>query len=113
RLLETLNRLVDAGQTVLLIEHPLDVIKTAGWVIDLGPEGGHARGEGVATGTPEANPACPGLQTGRFLPGDLRAQARISSITRRGPRVENQRPPALVRAGRVDLIGPRRRRQGR
>ncbi len=67
RLLESLNRLVDAGHTVLLIEHHLDVIKTADHVIDLGPEGGHAGGEVVVTGTPEEIAACKSSHTGRFL----------------------------------------------
>jgi excinuclease ABC subunit A len=73
RLLESLNRLVDAGHTVLLIEHHLDVIKTADWVIDLGPEGGHAGGEVVATGTPEDIAACRASHTGRFLRAHGRA----------------------------------------
>jgi excinuclease ABC subunit A len=72
-LLDSLNRLVDAGHTVLLIEHHLDVIKTADHVIDLGPEGGHAGGEVVATGTPEAIAACKASHTGRFLKAHLRA----------------------------------------
>ena len=72
RLLESLNRLVDAGHTVLLIEHHLDVIKTADHVIDLGPEGGHAGGEVVVTGTPEAVAACRASHTGRFLKAHLR-----------------------------------------
>jgi excinuclease ABC subunit A len=72
RLLESLNRLVDAGHTVLLIEHHLDVIKTADHVIDLGPNGGHAGGEVVATGTPEAIARCKASHTGRFL------KARVS-----------------------------------
>jgi excinuclease ABC subunit A len=67
RLLESLNKLVDAGHTVLLIEHHLDVIKTADHVIDLGPEGGHAGGEIVATGTPEEIARARGSHTGRFL----------------------------------------------
>ena len=67
RLLESLNRLVDAGHTVLLIEHHLDVIKTADHVIDLGPEGGHAGGEVVVAGTPEEVAACKASHTGRFL----------------------------------------------
>ena len=72
RLLESLNRLVDAGHTVLLIEHHLDVIKTADHVIDLGPEGGHAGGEIVATGTPEQIAACKQSHTGRFLRAHLK-----------------------------------------
>src|SRR6476659_10164487 len=67
RLLESLNRLVDAGHTVLLIEHHLDVIKTADYVIDLGPDGGHAGGEVVVTGSPEEVAACAKSHTGRFL----------------------------------------------
>src|SRR5712672_3190846 len=72
RLLESLNRLVDAGHTVLLIEHHLDVIKTADHVIDLGPEGGHAGGQVVVTGTPEDVAACKASHTGRFLRAHLR-----------------------------------------
>jgi len=72
RLLESLKRIVDAGHTVLLIEHHLDVIKTADHVIDLGPEGGHAGGEVVVTGTPEEIAACKASYTGRFLKPHLR-----------------------------------------
>ena len=67
RLLASLNRLVDAGHTVILIEHHMDVIKTADHVIDLGPEGGHGGGEVVVTGTPEQIAACRASHTGRFL----------------------------------------------
>ena len=74
RLLECLNRLVDAGHTVLLIEHHLDVIKTADHVIDLGPEGGHAGGEVVVTGTPEEVAACKASYTGAFLRARLPAR---------------------------------------
>ncbi len=73
RLLESLNRLVNAGHSVLLIEHHLDVIKTADHVIDLGPEGGHAGGEVVVTGTPEEVAACKRSHTGRFLKAHWRA----------------------------------------
>jgi excinuclease ABC subunit A len=71
RLLASLNQLVDAGHTVLVIEHHMDVIKTADHVIDLGPEGGHAGGEVVVTGTPEQVAACKASHTGRFLKGQL------------------------------------------
>ncbi|MGH7630660.1 MAG: excinuclease ABC subunit UvrA [Gemmatimonadales bacterium] len=66
-LLEVLHRLVDKGNTVLVIEHNLDVIKTADWIVDLGPEGGDAGGWIVATGTPEAIAASGESYTGRFL----------------------------------------------
>jgi excinuclease ABC subunit A len=71
RLLGALNQLVDAGHTVIVIEHHLDVIKTADHVIDLGPEGGHAGGEVVVTGTPEKVAACKASHTGRFLKARL------------------------------------------
>jgi excinuclease ABC subunit A len=67
RLLECLSRLVDAGHTVIVIEHHLDVIKTADYVIDLGPEGGHAGGEILATGTPEEVATCKNSHTARYL----------------------------------------------
>jgi excinuclease ABC subunit A len=67
RLLQVLSRLVDAGNSVVVIEHDLDVIKSADWVIDLGPEGGDQGGEIVATGTPEQVAEAPGSHTGHFL----------------------------------------------
>ena len=67
KLLEVLQRLVDAGNTVLVIEHNLDVIKQADWVIDLGPEGGEAGGELIAAGTPEQVAETEGSFTGQFL----------------------------------------------
>jgi excinuclease ABC subunit A len=67
RLLDVLGRLVDAGNTVVVIEHNLDVIKTADWLVDLGPEGGEGGGEIVATGTPEEVAAVAGSYTGSFL----------------------------------------------
>ena len=62
-----LGRLVDQGNSVLVIEHNLDVIKTADWLIDLGPEGGSGGGTIVATGTPEEVAQVPESHTGRFL----------------------------------------------
>jgi excinuclease ABC subunit A len=67
KLLEVLQRLVDSGNTVLVIEHNLDVIKQADWIIDLGPEGGEAGGEVVATGTPEQVAEVDDSFTGQFL----------------------------------------------
>ena len=71
RLLEILNRLADAGSTVIVIEHNLDVIKTADWIIDLGPEGGDEGGTVVATGTPEQIAMCEASYTGQFLKREL------------------------------------------
>ncbi len=67
QLLVVLHKLRDEGNTVVVIEHNLDVIKTADWVVDLGPEGGHRGGTVIATGTPEQVAATPGSHTGEFL----------------------------------------------
>ncbi|MFO7265686.1 MAG: excinuclease ABC subunit UvrA [Bacillota bacterium] len=77
KLLNVLNRLVDAGDTVLVIEHNLDVIKTADYIIDLGPEGGDRGGWVVATGTPEEVAQVPESYTGQFLKPLLAARAAV------------------------------------
>jgi excinuclease ABC subunit A len=75
-LLRVLHRLRDHGNTVVVIEHNLDVIKTADWVIDLGPEGGDGGGTIIAQGTPEDIASTPGSFTGRFLAPALVSPAR-------------------------------------
>ena len=67
RLLKVLNRLVENGDTVVIIEHNLDVIKTADYIIDLGPEGGEGGGTIVATGTPEEIASVEASYTGKYL----------------------------------------------
>jgi excinuclease ABC subunit A len=67
KLLEVLHELVDNGNTVVVIEHNLEVIKTADWIIDLGPEGGYGGGEIIGVGTPEDIAANPRSHTGAFL----------------------------------------------
>ena len=67
KLLAAFRKLIEAGHTLLVIEHNLDVIKTADWIVDLGPEGGDQGGTVVAAGTPEAIAAHPLSHTGRFL----------------------------------------------
>jgi excinuclease ABC subunit A len=86
RLLDVLGRLVDTGNTVVVIEHNLDVIKTADCLIDLGPEGGEEGGEVVATGTPEEVATVDGSYTGRFLAPLVEAPtARPAARKRREP----------------------------
>jgi len=67
KLLQVLTRLVDSGNTIVVIEHNLDVIKTADWLIDMGPEGGAGGGTVVGVGTPEDIAANPASHTGRYL----------------------------------------------
>jgi excinuclease ABC subunit A len=69
-----LHRLVAGGNTVIVIEHNLDVIKTSDWIIDLGPEGGARGGQIVVAGTPEAVAATPGSATGEYLDRVLRGE---------------------------------------
>jgi excinuclease ABC subunit A len=91
RLLDVLGRLVDAGNTVVVIEHNLDVIKTADRLIDLGPDGGDAGGELVATGTPEEVAADEDSHTGRFL-----AELLEPAKPRRKPRPKRKREPVAA-----------------
>jgi excinuclease ABC subunit A len=84
KLLDALHRLVAAGNTVLIIEHNLDVIKTADWVVDLGPEGGDGGGRIVVEGTPEDVAACAESHTGKYLKPLLTSSRRIVSRPQRG-----------------------------
>ncbi len=78
KLLEVLHELVEQGNTVVVIEHNLEVIKTADWIIDLGPEGGDGGGEIVAVGTPEEVAEEPRSHTGRYLK-DMLAARRVAA----------------------------------
>jgi excinuclease ABC subunit A len=78
QLLRVLHRLRDDGNTVVVIEHNLDVIKTADWIVDLGPEGGGRGGQIIATGTPEQIAADKSSHTGRFLAPALETRKRKS-----------------------------------
>jgi excinuclease ABC subunit A len=89
RLLSVLNRLADAGHTLVVIEHNLDVVKCADWIVDLGPEGGERGGTVVVAGTPEAVAAHPTSYTGKYLKPILEAAQRTSR-----PRASAIRPPA-------------------
>ena len=89
KLLEVLHHLVDEGNTVVVIEHNLDVIKTADWIIDIGPEGGDGGGRIVAQGTPETVSAVEASHTGRYL-----APMLAAAESRRGAPVEQPAAPA-------------------
>jgi excinuclease ABC subunit A len=91
-LLAVLHKLRDDGNTIVVIEHNLDVIKTADWVVDLGPEGGHRGGSILAAGTPEDLAAIPHSHTGRFLAKVLGTEARPTKPAP-SPRPEAPRPP--------------------
>ncbi len=80
RLLLVLQRLVDLGNTVLVIEHHLDVLAASDWLLELGPEGGAAGGKVVAVGTPEQLAACEASPTGRFLASTLGLRAGFDKI---------------------------------
>ncbi|MCG8590340.1 MAG: excinuclease ABC subunit UvrA, partial [Proteobacteria bacterium] len=84
KLLDVLHKLVNAGNTIIVIEHNLDVIKTADWVIDLGPEGGPAGGRIVAEGPPERIAGVRASPTGRYL-GELLGKSRTRSKPRKAP----------------------------
>jgi excinuclease ABC subunit A len=79
KLLAVLHRLVDAGNTVVVVEHHLDVIKCADWIVDLGPEGGDAGGEIVAEGPPEVIAQAAASYTGKFLAEVLRQREPAGS----------------------------------
>ena len=99
RLLDVLGRLVDAGNTVVVIEHNLDVIKTADWIIDLGPEGGEAGGELVAAGTPEqvARPR-------KSYTGSTCARSSARRPRRAAPRPQPRLEPARLRLAELALV---------
>ncbi|MGH3636004.1 MAG: excinuclease ABC subunit UvrA, partial [Mycobacterium sp.] len=83
KLLNVLGGLVDKGNTVIVIEHNLDVIKTSDWIVDMGPEGGAEGGTIVAEGTPEDIAAVPESYTGKFLAENLGVPVSTSSRRRR------------------------------
>jgi excinuclease ABC subunit A len=78
QLLKVLQALCDAGNTIVVIEHNLDVIKTADWLLDMGPEGGAGGGRLVAAGTPEQVAACEASHTGRFLKPLLNSEETLA-----------------------------------
>ena len=105
-LLNVLHRLRDAGNTVVVIEHNLDVVKTADWLVDLGPEGGEGGGRILATGTPEQVAAHPDSVTGPYL-SRLLTKTNVRTILRSHERAGD---PGNAEQGRADAGGDSRRR---
>ncbi|MHC4249799.1 MAG: excinuclease ABC subunit UvrA [Planctomycetota bacterium] len=99
KLLDVLVRLIEKGNTVIVIEHNLDVIKTADWIVDLGPEGGDAGGRVVATGTPEQVALVPESYTGRFLARTLGLEAARGKAARMTASRPAPKPRAASRRG--------------
>ncbi len=99
KLLDVLSRLVDQGNSVYVIEHNLDVLKTADWIIDLGPEGGNKGGRLVAEGTPEEVAAMPESHTGRFLAPVLGERVAAPAKPAKRATKPRARRPSKVRAG--------------
>jgi excinuclease ABC subunit A len=112
-LLGVLNRLVDMGNTVIVIEHNLDVIKTADFIIDLGPEGGDAGGQIIATGTPEEVAKEPESFTGKFLAGILKTAKREDISSGNGKLIVEvpDRPLRPARAGESEVEWKKRTRK--
>jgi excinuclease ABC subunit A len=112
KLLQVLHRLVDAGNTVLVIEHNLDVIKTADRIVDLGPEGGARGGQIIAEGTPEEVAAIPGSATGEYLARVLRGEPLIplSDVTFAEEAGRAPRPGSNGRARSAQAATPSRKR---
>ena len=104
KLLEVLHELVDQGNTVVVIEHNLEVIKTADWVIDMGPEGGSGGGEIVAQGTPEDIAESKASHTGRFMKEvlarrPLKKEAAPKEAARKAPAKKDKKVTARAGGG--------------
>jgi excinuclease ABC subunit A len=104
KLLQVLHRLVDAGNTVVVIEHNLDVVKTADWIVDLGPEGGERGGYVIAEGTPEEVARVPGSATGEYLARVLRGEPLVPLSAVTFAESAGHVPPAAV--GRRVRVAP-------
>ena len=109
KLLSVLHGFVDAGNTVVVIEHNLDVIKTADWVIDLGPEGGEGGGEIVAAGTPEDVAACPASYTGQslreVLPGFRRVKKAATGSSAKRKATRRNGPSGVPKHDAIVVVG--------